>query len=359
MTLILSLTIVIQLFYWYYFFGRLSTKTSPEPESQETIPISIIICAKNEIENLRKFLPNLLEQIHENQELVIADDFSTDATSDFLKKIDNERRTLIVYKVNENKQGKKQALREAMSASTHSFVLLTDADCVPASSNWVASMQKILVSESISIVLGYSPSSINQAFLSKWAHFETWITGVQYLSYATRGLPYMGVGRNLLYDKALIQKDTFSKYTNYSSGDDDLTIMQIATKTNTAINLDKESFVYTSAPKDWRSYVNQKRRHYSTGTAYKAIHQILLGVFSISHILFYVAIVFLILQQLFLIALLGYLLKLLLISPIIHKLRLTLSAEFHFLEFLYLDFLLALYYIFFSFAVLIPQKQKW
>lgn len=359
MTVILSLIIAIQLFYWYYFFGSLSSRPTSDPLNQETKPISIVICVKNEIENLRENLPYLLRQIPENQELVIANDFSTDATSDFLKKIDNERRTLIVHEVNQNKQGKKQALSEALSAAAHNNVLLTDADCRPATAEWLPSMQNQLRIEKIKIVLGYSPSEVNASFVSKWAHFETWMTAIQYLSYAARGLPYMGVGRNLLYDKTLIQQDTFAKYEHLSSGDDDLTIMQIATKENTAINLDKNSFVHTSAPETWGNYLSQKRRHYSTGTAYRLIHKVLLGIFSLSHILFYVALLVLLMQKQLLLAGLAYLLRLTLISPVIQKLRTTLSARFRLIEFLYLDIFLAFYYFFFSFAVLFPQKQKW
>lgn len=359
MTVLISIILAIQLFYWYYFFGTLSHTTEPDISNQTKKSISLIVCTKDEIANLRKNLPYFTTQSHENHEIIIADDFSTDGTSDFVKKIDNEKTSIRLYEVNQNKDGKKQALSEAMSVSLHNLILLTDADCRPVSNRWITSMVNSMNNHHIKIVLGYSPQRTTGSFLTKWAHFETWLTGIQYLSYAERGHPYMGVGRNLLYDKTLLEADTISKYQDYSSGDDDLTIMQIATADNTAINLDPDSFMLTEAPTTLKSYLRQKRRHYSTGGLYKLKHKLLLGTYSLSQILFYALLVLMLYKGAFLLAGGFYLLRLLMITLPLQKLRKLLKAEFSFVDFILLDFLQVPYYIFFSLAVLFPQKNAW
>jgi len=69
-------------------------------------------------------------------------------------------------------------------------------------------------SDKIKIILGYSPYETNGTNVGCWSHFEAWITALQYLSFAIKGYPYMGVGRNLLYHKELISEDTISKYAH-------------------------------------------------------------------------------------------------------------------------------------------------
>ena len=51
----------IQLFYYLYFYLAVYLYRHPE-EKTDTPPVSVIICARNEAENLKQFLPAVLEQ---------------------------------------------------------------------------------------------------------------------------------------------------------------------------------------------------------------------------------------------------------------------------------------------------------
>jgi cellulose synthase/poly-beta-1,6-N-acetylglucosamine synthase-like glycosyltransferase len=75
----------IQLFYYVYFFMRLilcKAKTHPK---QILPPLSVIICARNEAENLNKFLPLILTQDYPEYEVIVVNDGSVDETEDVLK----------------------------------------------------------------------------------------------------------------------------------------------------------------------------------------------------------------------------------------------------------------------------------
>ena len=85
------------------------------------------------------------------------------------------------------------------------IMLLTDADCLPATENWISSMQSCY-SDNTEIVLGYSPYLKKPGLLNKVIRWETYHTAMQYLSYALAGIPYMGVGRNLSYKKTLFNQ---------------------------------------------------------------------------------------------------------------------------------------------------------
>jgi hypothetical protein len=137
-------------------------------------------------------------------------------------------------------------------------------------------------------VLGYGAYKKYEGFLNKWIRWETAITAMQYLSYAKAKIPYMGVGRNLSYDKSIFFANKgFSSHSHLMSGDDDLFINQVATAKNTKISIHPESYTISEPKKSWDAYWFQKKRHMSTGKYYKPLHKFLLGLFNGSHFLFW------------------------------------------------------------------------
>lgn len=359
MTTITLVLLIIQLCYWHYFFAKLAhpdPNTTKQPLKE---PITVLIAAKNEKDKLSKMLPVLDRLDYEHYEVIVMDDHSIDDTESIFRGIDKTDRKIAYHKVNQNADGKKQALKEGIDKSSHDVLLMTDADCLPVSDQWIKSMSSQLGEPEKQIVLGYSPYRTTGTFLSLWVHFENWLVGIQYLSYAMRGLPYMGVGRNLMYRKEIYAHSMIDKYAHLASGDDDLTIMQMATPENTSVCLDPESFVSTEPPNSWSAYRDQKRRHYSTAPYYKFKHQVLLGSYGLSQVLFYIAIFIMIYLGSWKTAISLYLIRLLMIMPVMESCRKKLEAQFTWSEFILLDALLAVYYSFFGVVSLIPFKKKW
>ncbi len=361
MTILLIISALVQLIYWYYFFKALSDYKSPNNASDQTPtePISIVICAKNAGHLLKENLPNILNQAHSAYTIHIADDYSTDDTLKILKTIDNEKRNLFVHEVKQNNIGKRQALWEGIVKSRHQWVILTDSDCRPLTSRWLETMIQARNTSKHKLILGYSPYRAHKTLVSWWSHFEAWMTALLYLSFALRGRPYMGVGRNLCYDKALLSKAYLDRYQHLSSGDDDLTVMQMATPDNTTICIDPLSFVQTEAEPTWSKYIQQKRRHYSTATSYKLSTILLLSGYSLSHIGFYALFFWSLFSAKVIVGWTLFALRLLCLAPIVSKLCRRLETQFHPLLFPIFDLALAVYYVVFSFSVLFPKKKEW
>jgi glycosyltransferase involved in cell wall biosynthesis len=281
----------IQIFYFWYFFGRFlfyRPKTSTVSKSN---PVSIIICARDESQNLLNNLPGILAQDYPyTHELVIVDDNSFDDTAFILEQFQKTYKQINIIRLTENAkfvQGKKFPLSVGIKSSKYEILLLTDADCTPASPNWLESMQHSF-NDQIDIVLGYGPYKKQKGLLNKIIRFETFHTAMQYLGFAMAGKPYMGVGRNLSYKKTLFYREKgFSAHNRVPSGDDDLFINKAATKYNTAVNIDPESFVYSNPKTSWGSWRKQKKRHFSTGKYYKWGHRFLLGLYSFSQVMVY------------------------------------------------------------------------
>ena len=283
--------VVVQLFYYGYFFARLTTYKAPSHSISSTHAVSIIICARDEAHNLQQNLPTILAQNYPTtHELIIVNDNSYDDTADVLASFQKTHKHINTIHLTEQAKfvsGKKFPLSVGIKASKHELLLLTDADCTPAGNNWVQSMQSHFT-PNIHLVLGYGPYHKLPGWLNKVIRYETYLTALQYLSYCLAGQSYMGVGRNIAYKKTLFnQANGFSSHNHLASGDDDLFVNQVSNKYNTTININPESFVYSTPKTSWQGWVNQKYRHLSTSNYYKPKHKLLLGLYSASQMLVY------------------------------------------------------------------------
>lgn len=272
-------------------YGRFAFLKS-EKATSKNIPISVIICAKNEAENLKKFLPNIIHQDYPDFEIVLINDASHDETLEVMEAFANQYSNIKIVNVKNIEAfwgNKKYALTLGIKASKNDFLLFTDADCKPLSKYWIRDMSSRFTNTK-SLILGYgSYAKIKNSLINKLIRFETLVTAIQYFSFAKLGLAYMGVGRNLAYTKKeFFGANGFIKHIKVRSGDDDLFINQVATKQNTAICFSKDSFTQSIPKTNFNDWITQKRRHISTAKHYKINHKIVLSLIYVFKLLFWI-----------------------------------------------------------------------
>ncbi len=282
---------IVQLFYYLFFFTKLAFYKKKNENNSQTHPVSVIICSRDEADNLIKNLPgSLVQQYPTTHEVIVVNDNSYDDSKYILEEYQRSFKQLQLVELKQEARfipGKKFPLSIGIKTAKHEIVLLTDADCVPASEFWIQKMQEGF-REGIEIVLGYGPLHKRKGIFNKIVRWETFHTALQYLSYAQRGLTYMGVGRNLSYKKSVFFRHKgFSAHNHVPGGDDDLFINKASTKKNTAIVIDKDAFTLSEPATTWKQWVKQKRRHYTTSKYYKGIHQFLLGLYAFSQFVYY------------------------------------------------------------------------
>lgn len=285
----------IQLFYYLYFFRRLAFYTPREKNKSQQHPVSVVISARNEAAELARNLPGVLVQTYRTtHEVIVVNHNSFDETKFLLEELHKTFKQLQPVNLKQEAigiPGKKYPLSIGIKEAKYEVILLTDADCLPASEFWIQKMQNGYEEET-EVVLGYGAYHKKPGLLNKLIRFETFHTALQFLSYALAGTPYMGVGRNLSYKKGLFFKHKgFSSINHVMSGDDDLFISLVANKHNTAVVIDQEAITLSEPATTFAQWVRQKNRHYSTGKYYKGVHRFLLGLYSFSHFLFYPAFV--------------------------------------------------------------------
>ncbi len=354
---------LIQIFYYLFFFLRLAIYKNKTRDSSQTHPVSVIICARDEAANLAKNLPgSLVQEYRTTHEVIVVDDNSFDDSKYLLEEFQKKFRQLNFVELKQEAKlipGKKFPLSVGIKTAKYEIVLLTDADCMPASEHWIDKMQATY-NDDTEIVLGYGAYYKKPGLLNKLVRWETVHTAMQYLSYALSGLTYMGVGRNLSYKKTIFFRHKgFSAHNKIPSGDDDLFINMAATKHNTKINIDKDTFTLSEPVKTWAQWMRQKTRHYSTGKYYKAKHKFLLGLYSLTHFLFYPAFVATAIFFNWQLALAVFGIRFLLQAIIFYFVTKKLDEKDLFPSFLFFDVWMFFYYLIFSVALIRKPKMQW
>jgi glycosyltransferase involved in cell wall biosynthesis len=282
---------LIQMIYYWALFSRLAFYRS-RPQDNPTQPVSVIICARNEYQNLLHNLPLVLEQDYPEFEVIVVNDSSDDDSIELLYSFSKKYPHLRIFDLEKNLNfftGKKFPLALGIKSARHDILLLTDADCRPASRNWIRNMQQHY-NDKTEVVLGYGAFKRKAGFLNQLVRYDAFLVAMQYFSFALSGKPYMGVGRNLSYRKELFYKTKgFTSHYQLKSGDDDLFINRVARKRNTRIEISPESHTVSTAKTSLIQWIIQKRRHYTTARYYRPVFKFLLGLGYFSKLLLYLS----------------------------------------------------------------------
>jgi len=249
-----------------------TAKHKPTVASDASKPLSVIICAKNEAENLEKFLPKVCTQDYPNYEIIVVNDGSSDDTDMVLTRLKTKHPNLYCTSIPTSKRfhpGKKLALTIGIKAANHEHLIFTDADCSPTSDQWLKEISSQFTSEK-QIVIGHGRFAKKKSLFNLFLRYETFWNTVQYMGFTLRGLPFMAVGRNMAYTKSLfLEKDVFKPYLNIASGDDDLFMRACANKHNTTIQLNYNSQTESIPPRNLSEWFSRKSRHLTTAPKYK------------------------------------------------------------------------------------------
>lgn len=292
-----GLFFVIQIAYYLLIYNRINRSNKKEQKSEPDSgypPLSVVIYAKDELYNLREFLPHILAQDYPQFEVIVINDNPTDGSDDYLQLLEEKHSNLYHSFTPDSSRyisHKKLGLMLGIKASKYDWLVFTDANCKPASSNWLKCIADNFT-PGTEIVLGCYGYEKGKRWLNKKISFDTLFSSMRMLGCALMGMPYAGSGRNMAYKKDLFFKcKGFSKHLNLQRGYDDLFINNIARKSNTKVETRPEAMMWMKAldyKKPWRE---DKLNYVITSGLYKGGQKYLLGAETFSRILFYLAII--------------------------------------------------------------------
>lgn len=254
--------------------GWLVIKLQPTLKSEFHTKVTVLIAARNEEDNIRATIEDLLAQDYPKQltEIIIVDDHSTDNTAAIIGSYAAQGIQLLQLREDQPLNSyKKKAIAAAIKLSTGDLMVATDADC-RMGSKWLSS------------IVGYFEANNLLMISSPVTYFEerSLFERLQTLEFSYligMGASFIGNGRastcngaNLAYRKDIFyQVGGFTGIDELASGDDELLLQKVAAQFPGRIGFlkNREAIVYTHAKHNLKSFLNQRRRWASKSTKYK------------------------------------------------------------------------------------------
>ena len=229
-------------------------------------PVSVIVVADNNAEDLRANLDSLLSQDYEpGYEVIVVVDKDEDGTGDFLKAYGKRPNLYTTFVPDSSRymSRRKLAITLGVKAAKNELILLTDATCRPVSDKWISVMASRL-DEGTDIVMGYS-NYIHEAGLFKV--FYRFHCEYSNFREACNGAAYGMAGNNIMFRKDVFMAGNgFQGNLKYLRGEYGYLVNKYAGHGNAAVETSYEGRVEDRVPtrKEWHSvnlFYRGTRRH--------------------------------------------------------------------------------------------------
>jgi cellulose synthase/poly-beta-1,6-N-acetylglucosamine synthase-like glycosyltransferase len=230
------------------------------------VPVSIVVACKNEEQNIERLLLTLKQQNHQNFELMLVNDHSTDNTEQIIENARPDFTQLLL--INATGHGKKNAIKEGILKAKNELIITTDADCAPTM-NWLETIISFQSQNKCDLII--CPVNI-----SSQGSFFTRMQSLEFASLITSGAGAVGAGMPILCNAANMAftkkawLESQSDLCESEQSGDDIFLLQSLKKKNGVINFLKStaSFVETNPAKSLKAFFKQRQRWAAKSTAY-------------------------------------------------------------------------------------------
>lgn len=296
LVLTISLFVLYSILITYYWLGWRSFADFRVEDKTYNTSVSVIIPARNEENNIGPLLKALEQQSYPGHlfEVIVVDDHSIDRTREIVQQFPGV--ILMQLKNDEINSYKKKAIEEGIAGAKNSFIVTTDADCLP-SQLWLSSMASFK-QENNSVFIA-APVLYNTQKKNLLTVFQTLdflvLQGITAVS-VQKNFFSMCNGANLGYEKqAFYEVAGFAAIDRIASGDDMLLMQKISKRFPRKVHYlkSKQAIVTTEPAGSWKEFFNQrlrwasKARHYGDGNIF--LVELLVYLFNLSFLMLSVA----------------------------------------------------------------------
>ena len=287
--------ILIQGGYFILVFSRIALHRTGSKKSNNQEPeegVTVVVTAKNKFHHLKVLIPTLFEQDYPKFDVLIVNDQSTDRTKRLLEDLMSrysKLRTVTVKYTPKHCNAKKFALTLGIKVAKNDVILLTDADCLPNSDQWIRKMTAPVREEGKTFALGFSGYSQKPGSLNKWIQFELILKALFFLSFGLWKSPFMGTGKNLCYRKSFfLAAKGFRGVWNMVEGDDSVFVNIHASGSNAKVVIDAEAITLSAPKETLKDYLKQEKNLLQAQRFFRVGDKNKVSLYGISHSLYWI-----------------------------------------------------------------------
>ncbi|MDR3188036.1 MAG: glycosyltransferase [Prevotellaceae bacterium] len=259
---VFALATLIQLCYYWAHFGRVLRFASRHRKGNGVqLPVSIVICAKNEQHNLKKNLPLFLKQDYPEFEVVVVNDGSSDESEMLLYDLKQRHDNLQITTIEPDRKfmhDKKLAITVGVKAARYDTIIFTEPDCTPDSDRWLSAVQQTFGNEG-EVVISYCRNKAWRGITGKIMRADSVFSALFSLRAALKGKPYRGSIKNMGISQTLFFRNKgFAHYSAYPQSEETLFLCRNANRKNTRVTLARDAIITSSQKLTWRQWFQQK-----------------------------------------------------------------------------------------------------
>ncbi len=195
---------VIQSAYLIFFSSILFKSKSKEEKTNRVLPLSVILYAKNNWQELSKTLQDLFQQNHPKFEVIVVDNESIDETREELEKTQAQEPRLKVVEVQNNEAfwaNKKYALTLGIKSASYDYIVLTKPNIKLTSANWLQSISSHF-SEEKTLITGLSNPEQSNSMGSVFSQFDNFMLSLFSLNFGKMSKSFFSWDANFAFKKS-------------------------------------------------------------------------------------------------------------------------------------------------------------
>ena len=204
------------------------------------MPLSIIIPAHNQAPELQRHLPAIMEQDYDDFEVIVVDMSSTDETMKVLEDMELQYPSLrhtCTPSTARDISLERLALTLGFRSAKHEWMVVTHADCRPATSQWLRCMAEAVVEEK-EILVGVAKYDEQRHtwFDYKVGFYRLWNTLANLRHIRGGHAAVRADGCNVgLRRSFILSQDGFGDHLNLLTGAEELLVNRLSTAKNTVV----------------------------------------------------------------------------------------------------------------------------
>lgn len=251
--------LLVQIFYLWVFFGQLAFRKC-RVENPEKPPVSVVLVASNQYNDLRKHLPEILSQDYPDYEVVVVNDSSEDGSDELLERFSEQYPHLKVVVMHQSLnwfKGTKFPLSIGIKSAKNELILITEISFVPQSNQWISEMMKCRKEKTEIIV---APTTFaTGSKMNAWYRFAGFYRSFLNFSAILTKLTFTGSAGNLAFTRSLFyDQQGFSSHYTKSAGTGEMFVNQAASKANIGLMMSPTGKVAFAKPFSFVKWLEQE-----------------------------------------------------------------------------------------------------
>jgi cellulose synthase/poly-beta-1,6-N-acetylglucosamine synthase-like glycosyltransferase len=237
-------------------------------------------------------IPKLFEQDYPKFDVMIVNDQSSDRTKRLLEDLMiryPKLRSVTIKYTPKHVTAKKFAITLGIKVAKNDVILLTDADSLPNTDQWIRKMTAPVREEGKTFAIGFSSYLEKSGALNQWIQFDNILKALFYISFGLWKAPFMGTGKNLCYRKSFFMEvKGFKGFWGIEGGDDSIFVNTYANGSNTKVVIDSKAITLSAPKENWKEYIQHEKHQLHAERFFHVEDKRKMGLYGVSHALYWI-----------------------------------------------------------------------